>query len=313
MYKKFLVVYGPTGVGKTDFSMLIANISSVEIINMDVGQFYVPFTIGTAKPSNHKELAVTHHMFDILDEPKDISVATYRTQIIHIMNEIWQRGKLPVLVGGSGFYLRSLLFPPSLKLSSTSFYHVNDTKENSWDLLYRIDPVRAQEIERHDTYRITRALHIWRTTGQKPSHYKPSYQPFADYKILFLTRDRQELYSRINRRVELMLRMGWIDEVEAVLSTEWENFILRKKLIGYNELLHYVRNNRPSFMYDKIVGKIKQRTRHYAKRQHTFWRMLTRQIYEADTKKKNDLYTVNISDFENKDYNDTLISMVKDW
>ncbi len=314
MDNKFLVIYGPTGVGKTDISMLISQKIPAEIINMDVGQFYVPFTIGTAKPLGLEKNTVMHHMFDILNTPEDITVVEYRKQVTKIMKDIWQQGKLPIFVGGSGFYLRSLLFPPSIEIDKDAprAKEIYKTKDNSWEYLYSIDSKRAQEIERHDTYRIERAIHIWLTTGKKPSEYKPEYQPAADYKIIFLTRDRQELYSRINRRVDIMMESGWLNEVRTIIKTEWEEFVLKKKLIGYNELIQYWHQGSPSKLYDKVIGKIKQRTRHYAKRQHTFWRMLQQQICDADFKKKNDLHQINLTNYKNEQYSYELIRIIKE-
>ncbi len=320
MRNKFLVIYGPTGVGKTDLSNSIAQAIPVEIINMDVGQFYTPFTIGTAKPLDWQTDQIKHHMFDILSEPKNLTVVEYRTRVKKLMHEIWQRGKLPVLVGGSGFYLRSLIFP-LLSCNVTVDVPEKNKKEESWEALYEIDPGRALEIDRYDTYRIVRALHIWKKTDVIPSEYKPVYDPIADYKIVFLTRDRQELYHRINKRVEMMLECGWLREIREIISTKWEQFILEKKLIGYNELVVFWHEGSPQEKIANVVEKIKQRTRHYAKRQLTFWRMLEQQIISEDCNKKNDLHCLDLTTVENDGNNATLnhplivtlINNVKAW
>ncbi len=113
MEKFILIIFGPTGVGKTACADHIAKSQPIEIINMDMGQLYTPLTIGTAKP-DWQSSPVTHHMFDIINDPVNFTVAEYRSKVAALVQEIWQRNKLPVLVGGSGFYVRSLLFPPQV-------------------------------------------------------------------------------------------------------------------------------------------------------------------------------------------------------
>ena len=141
------------------------------------------------------------------------------------VEEVWSRGKLPILVGGSGFYLLSLFYPPT-EVDSDSSYN-----SSSWEELYKLDPERAGEIKKTDYYRISRAVSIARA-GKKPSSLKPKFNPFCNARIVVLYRDRKELYERINERTLVMLQEGWIDEVK-VLSEDWKRFLLDKKLIGY--------------------------------------------------------------------------------
>src|ERR1700761_5446918 len=209
----FLVIYGPTGVGKTDLALEIAQHIPAEIINMDVGQFYTPLTIGTAKP-DWQHSPTKHHFFDIIDNPINYTVNEYRELAYKIAFDIMSRGKLPIFVGGSGFYLYSLLFYNPIQ--RISFHEdpierieeetsKNGSNINLWQHLYTIDPIRAAQIHTADTYRIKRALDIWYTTGNIPSSYEPEYHPEADYLILFVERDRQELKKRINDRVLAMI------------------------------------------------------------------------------------------------------------
>lgn len=273
-----LVIFGPTGVGKSDFAEQIAQHVPAEIINMDVGQLYTPLTIGTAKP-NWRYSSITHHLFDVLDSPCDYNVATYRSRVLDLIRSLWLQGKVPILVGGSGFYLKSLFFPPTMPVVVTNNRVV--TQENVhdyWLALQQVDPVRAAAIDKQDTYRIGRALGIWHATGIKPSDYAVSFEPPCSFTLLFLTRPRQELYDRINARVDIMMQQGWLSEVERLYQTDWESFLLKKKLIGYNELLDYLHSQRTVHGLENTITSIKQRTRHYAKRQHTFWRMLKQQL-----------------------------------
>lgn len=283
-----LIIFGPTGVGKTDMAFSIARYLPVEIVNIDLGQLYTPLSIGTAKP-DWQASPVTHHLFDVIDEPKHFSVAAYREQLLAVLNDIWSRNKLPLLVGGSGFYLKSIFFPPLAK-GTKGIEH--DNKQNSWDMLYRIDPQRALTIDRNDTYRIERALNIWRTTGELPSTYAPVFDPPADFFLLFLTRDREELYKRINKRVHVMIEQGWLDEVAHLRGTDWEHFLQEKKLIGYNELLTYLAGSQTKESLDKAIEIIQRRTRHYAKRQVTFWRTLKWQIDRALAQQEKNSRTV---------------------
>src|SRR5579872_1696164 len=167
------------------------------------------------------------------------------------MQKIWQRGKIPILVGGSAFYLRSLFFPP---IAHQADYAALQDESNLWDQLNAIDSDRASKIPKRDTYRI------------KPSELRPVYNsPTDSFLMICLTRDRQELYERINERVVQMLDQGWMQEVEQLIDTEWEQFILDKKIIGYDEILLYLKNNDRA--YDALIATIQKRTRNYAKRQ----------------------------------------------
>jgi len=274
-----LIIFGPTGVGKTVCADLIAAQVPSEIINLDMGQLYTPLTIGTAKP-DWQASPIPHHMFDVINEPRDYSVQQYRDAVMPIMQQIWQRNRLPIFVGGSGFYLRSLFFPPTAERAPFDFEH-EDAPSVLWEQLHAIDQERANCIDRHDIYRIKRALAIWQATGKKPSEYVPHYEPIAPYTIICLERDRQELYARINTRVHEMIAEGWIAEVKELLGSAWESFILRKKIIGYDDIIHFLHGAKEEKYFTKMIGTIQKRTRHYAKRQMTYWRMLERDLITA--------------------------------
>lgn len=274
-----LVIYGPTGVGKTDVALTIAEHIPAEIINMDMGQFYTPLSIGTAKP-DWQHSPIPHHLFDIINEPHNYTVTEYRNLLYKTVAEIRARGRLPILVGGSGFYLHALLFLLQAPLADThtdieALYPVGT---NLWNKLYDIDPQRALNIDKADEYRIKRALSIWHATGKLPSSYVQIYQPEADFMILFLERDRQELHQRINERVLDMLNQGWIEETKALEHTPWQTFIQRKNLIGYSEIFDYLATAQTGEGFAVMVDKISAQTRQYAKRQWTFWRKLEREI-----------------------------------
>ena len=158
-----LIIYGPTGVGKTDMALAIAASVPAEIINMDMGQFYTPLSIGTAKP-DWQNNSVPHHLFDIVDTPINYTVSEYRTLLYKTVEEVTQRGNLPILVGGSGFYLHSLLFPPQVAIPDVDIAALYSAGTDLWSTLYAIDPKRALSIDKADEYRIKRALSIWHST-----------------------------------------------------------------------------------------------------------------------------------------------------
>lgn len=272
-----LVVYGPTGVGKTDFALTIAEHIPAEIINMDVGQFYTPLSIGTAKP-DWKHSPIPHHFFDVINTPTNYTVTEYRKVLYEKVTEIRQRGKLPILVGGSGFYLHALLFPPQAAIPDVDISSLYPVGTHLWQELYSIDPKRALSIDKSDEYRIKRALSIWHATKTLPSSYVPVYEPEADFMIIFLERDRQELKKRINARVLEMLHQGWIEETQALEHTPWQTFIQKKNIIGYNQILDYLSSDKSDKDFQVMVDVIATETRQYAKRQHTFWRKLEREI-----------------------------------
>ncbi|MFH1644072.1 MAG: tRNA (adenosine(37)-N6)-dimethylallyltransferase MiaA [bacterium] len=267
-----LIITGPTASGKTDLSLKISTFFDVEIINIDVGQFYGPLSIGTAKPDWKNQL-VPHHCFDIINEPKDLSVYEFNKIVLHKINEVWTKEKIPVLVGGSLFYIKSLFFQPQ-ELAQVKIEQTDKLKDLSvlqlWEKLNEVDPKRACEIEKNDAYRINRALQIWQTTGIKPSEYRPKFKPPFKSRILFLNPDKKILKERIDTRTKKMIEGGWIKEVENLLGTDWENFLEVKKLIGYAQIIQWLRGEQKNL--DVLIKIIQTKTWQYAKRQLTFWR-----------------------------------------
>lgn len=277
----FIIVSGPTAVGKTAALPEFTSRIKCEIINADVGQLYEPLSIGTAKPAWQKE-AVPHHLFDVMTTPDNFSVAAYREKVFTLMEEIWTRGNVPLLVGGSLFYLRSLFYPPPLTGESNEEAQGHDALSSQalWAMLNAVDPARAARIVPADRYRLRRALNLWEKTGVKPSDQRPLFvSPPAPYAFIFLSRERDDLTKRINDRVLEMMSLGWVDEVRK-LSPAWHSFLRKKKLIGYPEIVCYLQNCDQGELVDEslLIKVIQQKTRQYAKRQMTFWRMLKREL-----------------------------------
>lgn len=288
----FIIISGPTGVGKTDF---VSRLSStvpfpVEIINVDVGQFYAPLSIGTAKP-DYKAEPIKHHFFDTITEPRDYTVAQFRERLLVLMQSLWSKGVTPVLVGGSGFYIYSLFFPPleapDQEKESELLPVLKDMScDQIWQMLADIDPERAASIHPHDRYRVERALNL-AGKGYKPSLQIPLFNPPGSCAFYFLTRDREQLYNRINKRVDEMLKQGWLEEVEK-LNHAWKAFLRTKKLIGYPLLIDYLEKMAQGGGADLAATAecIKKQTRAYAKRQLTYWRMLRKKSKRATCKER---------------------------
>lgn len=310
--KKMVILFGPTGVGKSDLAIRLAHAISGEIVNMDMGQLYTPLSIGTAKPL-WQESSIPHHLFDYFNKPQHCTAMQYRALLLKTLKDIWGHKKTPIVVGGCGFYLMSLLFP--INQVDAPYYDTDvlyPSGVDIWHELFLIDPERALKIDKNDTYRIKRALSIWHTTGTKPSLSQPHYNPPASYVLIYLDRHKTDLYTRINNRVISMIQEGWIDEVKNILSTEWEDFLLQKKLIGYDDLILFLKNDPFAHTQEKTIALIQQKTRHYAKRQGTFWRTLTKKLALIDTNNKEiDMSHVGLVDAFNMTDMDSEMGMQK--
>lgn len=273
------MITGSTGVGKTDFSLQLGNTLPIEIVNADLGQFYEPLTIGTAKPAWKNE-KIKHHLFDIFSEPYSCTVMEYRLMLKNSLREIWSRGAIPVIVGGSTFYIESIFFEPSCIAQGNDASFIPD-QQATWQALENVDPQRASEIHPNDHYRIKRALEIWKRSGIKPSLQKSSFKPLAPFFFYKITRDREDLYNRINQRVMSMFDQGWIEEVSSLMMTRWHDFVLMKKFIGYPDIGDYILQGLPENKRTHLIESIAQKTRNYAKRQETYWRRLEKKIYNC--------------------------------
>lgn len=270
-----IIIMGPTGVGKSDLAIKLAQSIDAEIINADIGSFYTPLTIGTAKPSTFERNLVRHHMIDIMDKAEDYTVVRFRKKIIDTVSDIQKRGKRVVIVGGSTFYIKSLFFSITDlgQVEAQSFDGL--ATQDLWNKLYEIDQKRALSLHPHDRYRVERALSIYYSLVTLPSSLVPVFDVIAPVVLLYCTRDRDELYARINKRVELMFACGWIDEVRPLRQTPWAEYLTYKKIIGYNDILIYLEGG---LSLPMLIETVQQKTRNYAKRQLTFFNKLFLQI-----------------------------------
>lgn len=282
---------------------------------MDMGQFYTPLSIGTAKPSLHT-LPFACHLFDSIDTPSSLTVVEY-AQRLQATVSCLPETTAAVVVGGSMFYLKSLFFPPHMRSAGSvqvrDLQVIDKAPHELWQLLYSIDPQRAHALDPQDTYRITRALDIWHTTGQKPSACKPEFAPlFPSCTILYVTRDRQDMYARINARVQTMIELGWVDEVAALRGTAWEDFLREKKIIGYAQLFEYFRLY-PRLSLEEVIAQIQQKTRNYAKRQESFWKSFKVLLDETPPTARANLavHELNLTPIDSDLYINQLLTLVK--
>src|SRR3990167_3963747 len=284
MKKYVILLSGATATGKTDLALKCAKELDGEIINADIGSLYAPLTIGTAKPDWRKP-EVVHHLFDLLDIPQHFTVVQFRNRLKILIDQIWQRGHLPIIVGGSAFYIKAFFYeqheiPDNSDLIAKLEVRIaqgHATSFDLWEELNAIDSVRAGQIHPHDTYRIIRALAIFHSTGHKPGEFAQIFSPLAPFFFIVCKRERKELYARIDARVHLMMQQGFVQEVQNLLGTEWETFLMKKKLIGYDDLLKYLRNKNQNNLTE-VTCLIQQKTRNYAKRQIIFLNKLQKDI-----------------------------------
>jgi len=307
---RIIIVHGPTGVGKTEFVDALACMYPIEIINMDMGQCYLPLSIGTAKP-DWQNSPTPQHLFDLFKEPTYGSVSTYRKLALEKISSIQAAGNIPVLVGGSSFYLKSLFFPPCEPVNQQVMADTGYPSDaNLWQTLNAIDQKRARSIHPHDTYRIRRALAIWYSTGLPPSSFEPPFvAPAGMVSLFYLTRTTADLYNRINQRVLQMVDAGWLDEVRGLVGSAWHEFLLKKNILGYPELFAYLAGTADK---ERTIELIQQKTRNYAKRQQTFWRSLAAQLADNYAGVNNahcgyECTTINLTDMPSHLYIDQLL------
>ncbi len=292
-----VIISGATATGKSALALELAKKISGEIVNADIGSFYTPLTIGTAKPdwradSMQQEeglptVEIRHHLFDILDQPENFTVVQFRQRLQILFQEIWDRGHIPIVVGGSAFYIKSFFYMQQ-DIPGTDIWieQLESSLLDSavlWNELQELDPLRAAQINIRDRYRVIRALAIFKATGKKPSLFVQKMESLAPFYFIVCTRQRGELYQKINERVLTMMQSGWQEEVESLRNSPWEDFLKKKKLIGYNDLLALgaQQGNTKTSYQDEVTTQIQQKTRNYAKRQIIFLNKLERELKEA--------------------------------
>lgn len=274
-----LVVFGPTAVGKTDFLLHFEHIG--EIINSDSLQVYRHMSIGTAKPDKSVTDRIPHHLVDCLDPDQEFSAGDFVKQADRLCREIYNRGKLPIISGGTGFFLKNFIYGlPKAPESSQDIRaklqkHLEEEGlEALREELHQKDPESWARIKPLDSYRIMRALEVFYTSGTPLSDYKlpDTMRPGYRFQLIGLIRDRAELYDRINRRVEAMFQAGLPEEYKKLRAMGYDPDCPGLSAIGYREFS--IMEELGSMTMNDVKELIKQNSRNYAKRQITFFKAL---------------------------------------
>ena len=279
---KVIVIVGPTASGKTALSIELAKKINGEIISCDSMQIYKDLNIGSAKPTIEEMQGIKHYLIDEIEPTQRFSVAEYKKRAEKAIEEIIKKGKTPIVVGGTGLYANSLIYGIEyneikydekyrnelMKLAQTE-----DGLESLFEKAKKIDPKAMEKISKNDKKRIVRILEIYNSTGTtKTKQEKESRKKEVkyDYKVFALNMERSVLYERINKRVDIMLEQGLIEEVKNILK-KYNEFPTAMQAIGYKEIVEYFNGD---LTKEEAIEKIKQESRRYAKRQLTWFKKI---------------------------------------
>ena len=280
MKKKILVIGGPTAVGKTELSIELAKRLNGEIISADSMQIYKYMDIGSAKVSKEEMNGVVHHLIDMVDPSENFSVADYKEQGEKAIKEVISRGKLPIIVGGTGLYINSLTCNMNFTEAEKDEEYRKDLDKlanehgNNYihEMLKDIDPISYKEIHANNRKRVIRALEVYKLTGKPFSSYNAGedfYKSEYDVHYYVLTMDREKLYERINLRVDIMMEKGLLEECIKLKEMGYTSSMQSMQGIGYKEILYYLEGD---VKLQEAINMIKQGSRNYAKRQLTWFR-----------------------------------------
>lgn len=261
---KVIVVTGPTAVGKTKLSIELAKKYHGEIINADAVQVYIGLDIGSAKVTKEEMEGIPHHLFDIKEVNEDYTIYHYQQDCRRLISEIQKRGNIPILVGGTGLYIKAALYDYKLSKEKENNTYDNLTTEELYHELIKLD--KDIQIDKNNRRRLIRALNYYKENNKSINDNKTD-KLLYDTIFIGLTTDREILYNKINDRVDIMIKEGLLDEVKSF----YEKGIRTKPLlsaIGYKELYEYFDGNTE---LDAAIDNIKKNSRHYAKRQYTFF------------------------------------------
>lgn len=274
-----VVLAGPTCVGKTITSLELAPLLNAEIISCDSRQIYKGMDIGTAKVSHDDRKKVPHHLIDLINPDESFTLADYIESAEKTINEIVARKKVPLLVGGTGLYIRALTEGYAVPLVPPNYFFRTELEEDAQkhgvQVLYKrlslIDPVSASKLHSNDLRRIIRALEVYHATGMPISRWQSQNRLFKNYRVIKfgLTMDRMDLYNRINDRVCSQIKDGLVEEVKVLLSLGYSPNLAAFKTFGYQELIPYLHG---IYSLEKGIELIKRNTRRFAKRQWTWFK-----------------------------------------
>ena len=277
--EKVIVICGPTASGKTALSIELAKQINGEIVSADSMQIYKDMNIGTAKPTKEERQGIKHYLIDFVSPDERYSVADYKQDAKKAIREILKKGKVPIIVGGTGLYVDSLIYEieyPNIEFDEKYREKLEkEVEEKGLEELYEkakeVDIEAIKKISKNDKKRILRILEIYHATGKNKTEQEIESRKNEvefDYKVYALNWDREKLYERINKRVDIMLDQGLIEEVKNVYE-KYNRFPTAMQGLGYKEVVEYLENKTTK---EEMIEKIKQETRRYAKRQMTWFR-----------------------------------------
>lgn len=276
---KVIVICGPTASGKTALSIELAKRIDGEVVSADSMQIYKDMNIGSAKVTPEEMDGIKHYLIDFVSPDERYSVANYKQDAKKAIEEIIAKGKTPIVVGGTGLYVDSLIYEieyNDIEIDEEYRKELERIKEkDGLDVLYKsalkIDPKAMEKISSNDSKRIMRVLEIYHSTGktktQQELESRTKEIPY-NYKVFAINMDREKLYDRINRRVDIMIEKGLVEEVEKLIE-KYKKFPTAMQGLGYKEVRDYLEEK---LSYEDMIEKIKQESRRYAKRQLTWFR-----------------------------------------
>ena len=276
---KVIVICGPTASGKTALSIELAKKINGEIISSDSMQIYKNMNIGTAKPTKEEMSGIQHYLLDFVEPDKRYSVAEFKRDAEKAIEEILGKGKIPIVVGGTGLYVDSLIYGieyQEIELDEKYRKELEKiAEEQGLEVLYekakKIDSEAMKKISPNDKKRIMRVLEIYKSTGKTKTEQEAESRKKElkyDYKVFAINMDREKLYERINKRVDIMIEQGLIDEVKELLNN-YKEFPTAMQGLGYKEVVDYLNGKMTK---EEMIEKIKMETRRYAKRQITWFK-----------------------------------------
>ena len=280
MKPKVIVIAGPTASGKTSLSIELAKKLNGEIISADSMQIYKDMDIGTAKVTKEEMQGIKHYLVDFVSPEERYSVSNFKKDAEEKIEEIISKGKIPIIAGGTGLYIDSLIYSinyPDMEFDEeyrNELMKIASTQEGLEKLYLeaqKIDSKAMEIISPNDKKRIIRVLEIYKQTGKNKTQQEiesRKEEPKYDYKVFALNWEREKLYERINKRVDLMIEAGLINEVKQI-KEKYKKYPTAMQALGYKEVIQYFNNE---LTYEEMVDKIKIETRRYAKRQLTWFR-----------------------------------------
>lgn len=278
MERKVIVIVGPTCSGKTGVGIALAEKLRTEIISADSRQIYKLLTVGTAKPNTDELRKVKHHLIDFLNPDEDYNVSRFESDSLKIIDELLSHHKTPVVVGGSGLYIKALTEGIFDTVDADSEYReeLHDTREKFgneylYDELKKVDPESASKMLPQNWKRVMRALEVYHLTGEPIWKFQETYKRQTDieFKLFGLNWDRAKLYRNIESRVDKMIESGLVDEVKNILSLGYSKEINALNTVGCKEIISYLENE---ITLERAIELIKRNTRRYSKRQMTWFR-----------------------------------------